>query len=121
MLLQISCQNIFKDKRMKFAAAKKLSDYNFRRLVGVKRSTFDLMVEALKKLWKTKRRRGGPSPRLSLDDQILLTLSYWRNYGTYFETGSKFGVSESSAFIYCRWVENNLIKQKIFHLPGKKN
>lgn len=121
MLLLFNCQNIFKDKRMKFAAAKKLSTYNFRRLVGVQRSTFDLMVEALKQLWKAKRRRGGPSQLLSLENQILLTLSYWRNYGTYFETGAKFGVSESSAFVYCRWVEDNLIKQKIFHLPGKKN
>lgn len=63
---------------------------------------------------------GGPRPELSLKDQILLMLSYWRNYGTFLETGAKFGVSESTAFRVCRWVEDNLKKKKIFHLPGKK-
>jgi hypothetical protein len=76
---------------------------------------------ALKSAFEIKRSLGGPAQELSLENQILLTLSYWRNYGTYFETGFKFGVSESTAYRYCRWVEDNLIKNKIFHLPGKKN
>ena len=47
-------------------------------------------------------------------------LSYWRNYSSYLETGAKFGVSESTAFRTCRWVEDGLKEKKIFHLPGKK-
>ena len=66
------------------------------------------------------RASGGPRPKLGLNDQILLMLSYWRNYSSYLETGAKFGVSESTAFRTCRWVEDGLKEKKIFHLPGKK-
>ena len=31
-----------------------------------------------------------------------------------------YGVSESTCYRNCRWVEDNLIKSKKFHLPGKK-
>jgi hypothetical protein len=79
-----------------------------------------MLVSLAKPKWDDLRRAGGPKPKLQLEDQILLTLSYWRNYGTYLETGAKYGVSESRAFCICRWVENILIKEKVLHLPGKK-
>lgn len=98
----------------------KLDSSQFRRVTGVKKSTFKKLVEILKPKWTLRRRAGGPKPKLNLEDQLLLTLSYWRNYGTYLETGTKFCVSESSAFYICRWIEDNLKNDKTLHLPGKK-
>lgn len=105
---------------MRWKNIRKLSSEKFRRVTGVKKTTFKKLVELLRPKWISRRKSGGPAPKLGLEDQMLLTLSYWRNYGTYLETGTKFGVSEPRAFGICRWVENILIKEKILHLPGKK-
>lgn len=105
---------------MRWENLRKLKSEQFRRVVGVKKKTFLKLVEILKPKWDVRRRSGGPNPKLNLENQLLLTLSYFRNYGTFLETGTKFKVSESAAFRICRWVEENLIIDKILHLPGKK-
>lgn len=105
---------------MRWKKLNELSNNQFRRVTGVKKTTFKKLVETLRPKWALRRQAGGPPPKLKLEDQLLLTLSYWRNYGTYLETGAKFGVSESSAFFICRWIENNLKNEKMLHLPGKK-
>lgn len=105
---------------MRWSTMRRLPSCEFRRVTGVKPTTFEKLVELLRPKWSQRRRGGGPKPRLNLEDQLLLTLSYWRNYGTYLETGTKFGVSETAAFNICRWVEENLKTEKTLHLPGKK-
>lgn len=104
---------------MKLKKICKLGDNNFRRIVGVEPKTFGFLLNLLKPHWKKKRLAGGPIPKLKLEEQLLLCLNYLRNYGTYLETGTKFGVSESTAFMICRWTENILIKEKALHIPGK--
>lgn len=105
---------------MKWKKLRHLPDDQFRRISGVKKTTFIELIELLKPKWTNRRQGGGPIPKLSLRDQLVLTLSYWRNYGTYLETGSKFGVSETTSFNICRWVEESLKNEKMLHLPGKK-
>lgn len=68
--------------------------------------------------FKTTRR--GLELKFVLEDQLRLALNYLRNYGTFLETGAKFGVSESTAFNICRWVEKCLIAKNILHIFGKK-
>lgn len=99
---------------------KKLPNNQFRRVTGVKRVTFSKLIEILLPRWLLRRKAGGPAPKLNLENQLLLTLSYWRNYGTFLELGAKFGVSETAAWNICRWIENNLKNEKLLHLPGKK-
>ena len=41
-------------------------------------------------------------------------------YRTYFHLGQSYGISESACYRNCRWVEDELIRAKEFHLPGKK-
>ncbi|WP_197710996.1 helix-turn-helix domain-containing protein, partial [Acinetobacter baumannii] len=36
----------------------------------------------------------GRPPKLSIEDQILLGLSYWREYRTLFHVATSYGVSE---------------------------
>ncbi len=112
--------NFLRRKYMRWKNIQKLSSKEFRRVVEIKKSTFEIIIELLAPKWKARRKAGGPRPKLGLPDQILLAFSYWRNYGSYLETGVKFGVSEPTAFKICRWIENNLKGEKIFHLPGKK-
>lgn len=104
----------------KYHSLKKLKDSEFRRLTGVKRQTFSVMVEILAKADAVQRRKGGPKPRLCVEDRLLLSLEYLREYRTYFHVGTSYGISESQAIRIHRWVEKELIKDNRFHLPGRK-
>ena len=101
----------------------KIKDYTleeFRRLTGVKKSTFDKMVGILNDAEKTKKARGGKSNKLSMEDRLLMTLEYLREYRTYFHVASSYGISESSCYRNIKWIEDTLIKHPDFALPGKK-
>lgn len=71
------------------------------------------MVEQLQKYVPAK----GRPPKSSLEDQILLCLSYWREYRTLFHTATSYGVSEPTASRIVRHVEDYLIKFNLFNLP----
>ncbi len=69
-----------------------LSDADFKRAVGVQRDIFDIMLEEITR----KIRDFGRTPKLSRADQLLMTLMYWREYGTEFHIGVSYGISESA-------------------------
>ncbi|TBR56901.1 hypothetical protein B4U84_25980 [Westiellopsis prolifica IICB1] len=68
---------------MRYEQTKKLSNREFKRLVGVQRLTFAQMVKVMGDTTQTKQTRGCP-PKLDLEDQVLICLQYWREYRTYF-------------------------------------
>ncbi len=63
---------------MKYIESKKLSETQFKRYTGISWSTFYVMVEQLQRQVSAK----GRASKLSLEDQVLLCLSYWREYRT---------------------------------------
>lgn len=105
---------------MKFARVKDLKVEQFRRLTGVKRKIFDKMVSILKDKDREKKAKGGRKNKLSIENMLLMALSYLREYRTYFHLGQSYGVSESSAYKSIKWVEDTLIKHPDFALPGRK-
>ena len=105
---------------MKYEAIKELEEEKFRRLTGVKRSTFKKMIEILSEADKKKRARGGRKSKLSIEDRLLMTLEYIREYRTYFHVSQSYGVSESTCYEIIKWIENTLIKHPDFALPGRK-
>ena len=78
------------------------------------------MVEILKVAEAAKRRKGGHESKLPIEDMLLLTLEYLREYRTYFHIAQEFGIHESWAIRISRWVEDTLVKDGAFSLPGKK-
>lgn len=104
---------------MAYEKAERLKAEDFKRLCGVHRETFDRMVETVKKGLPIKKKTGRPS-KLRLEDQVLMTLEYWREYRTYFHIGQSWGVDETTAYRIIRKIEDILIKAPEFHLPGKK-
>ena len=96
-----------------------LSAEKFKRKLGVKHSTYELMRSVLKIREAAKKRSGRP-PALSLDDQLVLTLSFWREYRTYFHLAEDWGVDESTVRRTVERVEAALIKSEKFSLPGRK-
>lgn len=105
---------------MKFAKIKNLKEIEFRRLTGVKRRTFDKMLEILNINEKIKKAKGGKPNNLFMEDRLLMALEYLREYRTYFHISQSYGTSESTCFRNIKWVENTLIKSKEFSLPGRK-
>lgn len=105
---------------MKFETVKELDDEKFRRLAGVKRTTFDKMVLILEQANKDKKVYGGRKNKLSVENMLLMTLEYIREYRTYFHISQSYGVSESTAYKTVRWIEDTLIKHPDFALPGRK-
>lgn len=105
---------------MKMKHLKQLSDEQFRRVVGVKRETFKVMLNALEKAQKIKKAKGGRPNKLSLANMLLMALEYLREYRTYAAIGVSYGLSENNAYQSIRWVESILIQCNEFKLPGKK-
>jgi hypothetical protein len=105
---------------MKCKTVEVLEEEKFRRLTGIKRLTFDKMVGILKEANQLKKRKGGRNTKLCIEDMLLMTLEYLREYRTYFHISQSYGVSESTAYKVVRWVEDTLIKHPDFALPGRK-
>lgn len=104
----------------KYRKIKKLEGSEFRRLTGVKPETFLEMVSILQEAETARMSRGGKPHRLSIEDRLLMSLEYLREYRTYFHLGKSYDLSESACYRSCRWVEDILIKSARFSLPGKK-
>ncbi|MDQ5981861.1 MAG: hypothetical protein QG570_619, partial [Patescibacteria group bacterium] len=68
---------------MRYDCLKEFKVEEFRRLTGVKRSTFEKMVDILKEAESSKKLLGGRPNRLSIEDQLLMALEYIREYRTY--------------------------------------
>jgi hypothetical protein len=105
---------------VKFENIKEFKDTKFRRITGIKRKTFDKMLEIVASAEKVKKSKGGRPNDLSIEDRILMTLEYLREYRTYAHIAASYGLSESNTFENIRWVENVLVKSKEFSLPGRK-
>jgi hypothetical protein len=109
----------FPTTTMKYEASKDLSTPEFKRLFGVQRETFDQMSTLMREAAQNKG-KGGVKAKLSLENQVLVTLQYWREYRTYFHISKDWEVSESTVCRVVKKVENVLIKSDKFHLAGKK-
>lgn len=77
------------------------------------------MVRTIKAKNKEKKKLGRKS-KLIVEDQILMTLQYLREYRTYYHIGSYWKMSESNVCRLVHKIENILIKSRQFRLPGKK-
>lgn len=94
------------------------NDAGFKRYTGIRKTTFKAMLAAMQEHEVAKTKSGRPS-ELSLESQILLALTYWREYRTLYHIGMDFGIHESSASRIVHKVEDILIKSGQFDLPKK--
>jgi hypothetical protein len=101
---------------MHYENIKDSSPSDFKRLTGVRKETFELMVRTLRE----HLRDFGRPPKNTLEDRLLMTLMYWREYRTQFHIAQSYGVKECTVSRTVRKVEDALIRSKLFHLPGKK-
>ena len=98
-----------------------LKPEQFQRRFGINIQTLKAMVNALEhfRLENPKDRRGRRTI-LTLEEQVLVALEYWREYRTYFHIGTSWGVSESTICRIVTDIESTLMKTGKFRIPGKK-
>lgn len=104
---------------MNYEQVQKLNPADFKRYCGLHQETFKEMVKIVKAEKKFQKKSGRPS-KLCVEDQILMTLSYLREYPTFFHLGIKWGINESNAYRIVIRTEKALINSGLFNLPGKK-
>ncbi len=57
---------------MKYEKLKKMKDEKFKRAVGVPRVLFEILVMVLETHFKEKQRKGGPKPKLCIEDILVM-------------------------------------------------
>jgi len=100
--------------------AKDLKEGEFKRLTGVKRATFDKMIEILLEAEKLKKKFGGKPNKLILQDRLLMCLEYLREYRTYFHIAKTRNIRENTCYRNIIWIEDVLVKSREFSLPKRK-
>ena len=108
----------------RFTTVSRQSPEDFLRDVGITHDQFLLVRDQLLLLITTERtrwpmkRRGKQSSQLTVEDKLLLTLTYLRHYATFQQLGQQFGISESYAYkIYDRYRQYLLT---LLRVPGRK-
>ncbi len=103
---------------MRYHKLNRFSDSEFQRLVGVPRPVFSEMIEVLKEVESLKKKSGRPHT-LAIEDQLLLTLNYLRNYSTQLELAANYHIAESNVNRTIKKVEDALMKSRRFTLPKR--
>jgi hypothetical protein len=95
----------------------------FNRLVGINYGAFQILLEKIKKIIEEQKQTNPKSKRgkksdFIIEDQLLLTLYYLRNYHTFLQLGSEFKISEGYANKVFHKISKILIR--ILQLPSNK-
>jgi hypothetical protein len=80
---------------MRYRQLEHLSKPEFKRLCGVSHVTFSEMVGVLRPHLDRQGQRGGQA-KLSVEDQLLVALEYWRVYRIQLHIGDSWGVHETT-------------------------
>jgi len=95
-------------------------EHTFKRLYGVKPATFEKMLSILQKEFDEMHKSGGRPPKLTPEDKLYITLKYLREYRTMDSIAAEYGVCKGTVCLSIQWVEDTLVKDCTFALPGKK-
>lgn len=98
----------------------KLKEKEYQELFGVKKATFDKMLEILTEQFKNEHANGGKPPKLSVLDKLIIMLCYYREYRTMQHIAFDYEVTKATICNSIHWVEKTLIKSGVFRLPSKR-
>ncbi|WP_342253171.1 transposase family protein [Spiroplasma endosymbiont of Zeiraphera isertana] len=79
------------------------------------------MLEILKIAESKQKYYGGRKNKIVIEERLLMTLEYWKDYSSYRVIAKRYNISHTSCIRNIFWIENILIKSGIFNLPGKKD
>ncbi|GHU09382.1 hypothetical protein FACS1894151_07010 [Spirochaetia bacterium] len=65
-------------------------------------------------------KNGGKPPKLTVEDKLYIALKYLREYRTMDSIAAEYGVCKGTVCLTIQWVEDTLVKDGTFALPGRK-
>jgi len=108
---------------MKYENMGKYSDAKFRRVSGMRRKTFERAIKILNAKYAEEHsgnvRKSGRKSTLKMEDKLLAAMEYLREYRSMAHIAASYGIHESNIQRIIKWVENTLIADGTFRLPGK--
>lgn len=99
---------------------KNLKEEQYQIIFGIKKKTFDKMLEILNNSYIELHSQGGKNPKLSVLDKLIIMLDYYREHRSMENIAFDYGVVKSTICDSIKWVENTLIKDGTFSLPKKR-
>ena len=81
-------------KGQKYDTLFSLSNASFKRCTGVSREVFKAMVAVVTTHEKQRKKKVGRTPNVTLENQILMLLEYYREYRTFFHIGMDYGLHD---------------------------
>ena len=99
---------------------KNLKEEQYQKIFGIKKKTFNKMLEILNNAYAQLHSQGGKNPKLSVLDILVIMLDYYREYRSMEHIAFDYGVVKSTICDSIKWVENTLIKDGTFSLPPKR-
>ena len=103
----------------RLARTMRMNRTQFRRRTGVYPETFAEMEAVLAEREAQKKKSGRPAA-LSVAEQLLLTLEFWREYRTFAHLGDDWGVHETTVHRTVERVEAALIASQQFQMPKQR-
>ena len=104
----------------KYEKIKDRKDGDFKRLTGVRKKTFQKMLETVILHEKKRKKISGRPLKLNYENQILMMLEYLREYRTYYHIAADYGISEANCYKLIKRIEEILVKSEYFRLPDRK-
>ena len=97
-----------------------LKEKEYQQIFGVKKQTFETMLEILEEEFKQLHSKGGRPAKLSVLDRLVITLGYYREYRTMAHIAFDYNISKSCISEAVKWVEDTLLKDGTFAMPSKR-
>jgi hypothetical protein len=104
----------------KYEKVIKLSHSKFKRCTGVSKFVFELMILVVTSAESVRKKKQGRTNVLSIPNQLILLLEYYREYRTFFHLGLDYGLNESNVQRNIEKIEGILLKSGYFRLSGKR-
>lgn len=97
-----------------------MPEKTFREVTGVTKETFARMADILHKEYEAIHKNCGRKRKLSIEDNLLMMLEYYKEYRTFECIGASYGLTKSTTRKAIIWVEETLMKSGEFNLPSKR-
>lgn len=98
----------------------RLPEKEYLELFGIRKPTFEKMLEILKNAYEELHKQGGRPSRLSILDKLIIMLGYYHDYRTMKNIAFDYNVSKSRISDAVKWVEQILIEDGTFALQSKR-
>lgn len=86
--------------------------------MGLNLPHFERLSGKLRLIRKEVESKGGRKAKLSVEDTLLATLSYLREYRTFAHLAATYEIDPSNMYRAIKWCEDELIKMEETSIPG---